>query len=1474
MSVLNTTAIVNAFGGSNFSEVNMQASVEHNTATRISLSDAVLDLLDKGTLLGIEASGDGGAGLSADGRLVYRPAKDFVGAETVTLRVAGPDGAETRVSLDVSVTPGLTDKGWARGEHYVLAQDAEGWSVAEAGDRHRVVYVSPDGDPRADGLTPETAITPDAVTSLFEQLKEVPGSRNSPMPDASWHVLYERDHYYGEFEPPYLNGESPLHPFVIGAWGEGERPLFNNSIRFYGHGDSSAHNILIRDIAFGVPEGEEAHRKGVRGVDMLGADHSHIMYENVVVSAVDATPRLQSESTQITLYRTMFLDAHKSEPVAEDWRKTGSDRISGLYAAKVDGLLILDSLADHNAWQAGYDPTGAYSDSQPPSMFSHNFYLNRGLSDLSFIDTISSRGASFGAQIRSSGMVSGNVFFDNNIGMNMLGGEFEGGRFTDNMGLLIDSIITHAGMKEANNVGARGWGSGIAGPGLAADVIVANDGTPIGFAIKGVTNAFNDKLTDGVLYETDGLTIFNWGEEARQTPLTDAQSAALAQVAMDAFAALTLGKGADAVDLIEALRARDRDSWADAPGAQDIVAFFRDGFGYALLEQPGGRVVRFEGDDRADGFRWDNRLNWTGDLTPGDGDRVLIDGAQVTYGLETLTVAGLDLGQGGALRVTQALLEVAGDLTVGSVGGSVSVSSAGQFLFEGYRDDDLLTLSIAGGRAVNTGVVEGRFDAEVSDGQFLLAEGGGRMALAAGTTLTVQGDDARLGFDGRGGEAALRQDGGVLRFVADATGVSAIREFASGRHGAAAPEIDTVFEMRGGTLEIDLSAYDPRNGWTLPLIELDRLAGDLSNLTTVVSGLPSGYSARVAADAATGVVRVELTGPSGTKPPVEAPSSTPTPKPDPKPVPGPVADPVPSPVLSNAKVDWSKAGAAHLAAFDGSNGLSWDAAANWIDTRSPILGDWVQLRGEASAFADVAGLLGLRALNFGDGGALAVSAGVLEVQSLSAAKSGGAVAVSSAGQFVFGGYSGANTLSLNVDGGRAVNVGTLTGRIEARVTDGQFLLAENGGRAQVSTGSQLTISGSAAEVGFDGAKGQMELRMDGGVLRFVADAQGVSAIREFASGRNGEAAPEIDTVFNMRGGRLEIDLGAYDPRNGRVIDLIDLDQLTGQFGALDVVVTGAPRGYEASVTADAARGLVRVELTGDGGGAVEPVANVGVDWSKAGAAKLAAFDGGDSFLWSDRDAWTGDRPPALGDWVQLRGAGVTFDPGADAAPVGLRALNLGLDGSLSIKSGVMETLSLNSSVGDILVSDSGQFIFSGYTGDDLMTMTLNGGRIVNTGTTYGRLTTDVSAGQLLLAENGAKYRVDAGTSLTIRGDDAWVGFDGAAGQEATLWSNGGMLRFVADATGVSTIAEFSSGRHGDGASEVLSRFVLNGGALEVNLSDYDPRYGQRLDLIDVDVITGSVFDSMTAIGTPDGYAARFGIDRADGIVFLELDALI
>ena len=82
-------------------------------------------------------------------------------------------------------------------------------------------------------------------------------------------------------------------------------------------------------------------------------------------------------------------------------------------------MLIEDVLIDQTGWETGYDYNLSASKPQAPSKFSHNFYIQKDVTDLIFRDNVSMRGAEAGAQIRSGGLIEGNVFIANDTAFNV-----------------------------------------------------------------------------------------------------------------------------------------------------------------------------------------------------------------------------------------------------------------------------------------------------------------------------------------------------------------------------------------------------------------------------------------------------------------------------------------------------------------------------------------------------------------------------------------------------------------------------------------------------------------------------------------------------------------------------------------------------------------------------------------------------------------------------------------------------------------------------------------------------------------------------------------------------------------------------------------------------------------------------------------------------------------------------------------------
>ncbi|MCX5690846.1 MAG: right-handed parallel beta-helix repeat-containing protein, partial [Planctomycetota bacterium] len=78
----------------------------------------------------------------------------------------------------------------------------------------------------------------------------------------------------------------------------------------------------------------------------------------------------------------------------------------GIYASKVDGLLVEECVIDHNGWKGDVAGTG-------PTIFNHNIYVQGDCGPATIRRNIISAASSHGCQLRPGGMLSDNLFIGN-----------------------------------------------------------------------------------------------------------------------------------------------------------------------------------------------------------------------------------------------------------------------------------------------------------------------------------------------------------------------------------------------------------------------------------------------------------------------------------------------------------------------------------------------------------------------------------------------------------------------------------------------------------------------------------------------------------------------------------------------------------------------------------------------------------------------------------------------------------------------------------------------------------------------------------------------------------------------------------------------------------------------------------------------------------------------------------------------------
>ena len=266
-----------------------------------------------------------------------------------------------------------------------------------------------------------------------------------------------------------------------------------------------------------------------------------------------------------------------------------------------------------------------------------------------------------------------------------------------------------------------------------------------------------------------------------------------------------------------------------------------------------------------------------------------------------------------------------------------------------------------------------------------------------------------------------------------------------------------------------------------------------------------------------------------------------------------------------------------------SDGIRWDNRLNWDTETLPGAydGDNVDLAGN---WVHYGGTTTLGNLDFGSGGRLVVTHGYLDVsRTLETGEDGAELDIDAAGQFWTNGYDGDGLLDIDIDGGRFANDGAMTGAVDMTITDGQAILATQGGRLDLGADSRLVIEGDDADVGFDGTGGQpAALRFeDGATLGFTTNDGSLGCICEFRSGFYSCVESNVQSGINLGQANLKLDLGGLAQKAGAHV-LIDTDEVIGDFG--EIHVSGLADNLDAEILVDYDNDRVELNLIANGSG--------------------------------------------------------------------------------------------------------------------------------------------------------------------------------------------------------------------------------------------------------------------------------------------------
>ena len=185
------------------------------------------------------------------------------------------------------------------------------------------------------------------------------------------------------------------------------------------------------------------------------------------------------------------------------------------------------------------------------------------------------------------------------------------------------------------------------------------------------------------------------------------------------------------------------------------------------------------------------------------------------------------------------------------------------------------------------------------------------------------------------------------------------------------------------------------------------------------------------------------------------------------------------------------------------------------------------------------------------------------------------------------GYSGTETLSIDVRDGIFVNTGDAR-NIDLHVDGGEAVLTANNGTLEFGDSRDFQIFGSEAAIGFDGTNGQTAiLDFDqGSNLAFVADEDGLGKIQEInSSGLDGTA--NVLSGIDLGHSTLTIELSGLSSVAGTQFVLMDADEIIGIF---EEAVVGGLGARNAVIVVDYEQDVVSLELSeGEGNVTVETV---------------------------------------------------------------------------------------------------------------------------------------------------------------------------------------------------------------------------------------------------------------------------------------------
>ena len=334
---------------------------------------------------------------------------------------------------------------------FSVSLDDDGWTVVGASDDTRVVDVSSsEGNDDHSGLSAQSPLR--SISKAAGLLRDG---------HADWLLLKSGDTFHGGFPTWRKSGRSADEPMLIGRYGEGPRPLLMTGSGSGFRTDRAPVNHLAliglefyaheRDPRSGDFAPAALADEGAYGLHVLSPS-TDLLVEDVRFRSYQNNLAVQSFYGQVrdfTLRRSVLADA--------TWG-------NGAYFSEVDGVLIEESVFDHNGWT-----DARYGHDERPG---HNLYLQSNNLRVVVRGNVFADAGSHGVQARAGGIIEDNLFVNNPIGLSF--GFVNGGAVKP--GGVAGRVTGNVFLGGRDIAGAaRGWAMEIGNTAVGADVTVADN---------------------------------------------------------------------------------------------------------------------------------------------------------------------------------------------------------------------------------------------------------------------------------------------------------------------------------------------------------------------------------------------------------------------------------------------------------------------------------------------------------------------------------------------------------------------------------------------------------------------------------------------------------------------------------------------------------------------------------------------------------------------------------------------------------------------------------------------------------------------------------------------------------------------------------------------------------------------------------------------------------------------------------------